>query len=338
LSVLRELTAQLPHEHFLYLADQAKVPYGKKSHADIRRFSKEIVEFLLSQKVKLIVVACNTATAAALTYLRETFPHYPFVGMEPAVKPAVQLTRSGKIGVLATAGTFRSERYADLTDRFARHLTMHEDPCYGLVERIEAGELDSPGTSTLLSEVLAPMLADGVDTFVLGCTHYPFVQSIIERLAGTGAVVVNPAPAVARRTANLLSQHHLATSAQTAGSTRFYTTGDPAIFQNQILALLGVETTASRVELPEHTESLVLSAALELLAALPAGRATRLSDIGHHLAGRHWPLLKNLIHKVLQDMERKELVEITLGNKIPVAGSRWTDAVRIRLKSEDGVR
>ena len=182
LSVLRHIRSQLPAADLVYLADQAHVPYGVRTLAEIRHFSQEITRFLLAQGSDLIVVACNTASGAALTYLRETFPQTPFVGMEPAVKPAARQTRSGMVGVLATVSTFGSPRYAHLMARFARTIQVFEDPCLGLVPLIEAGKVDAMETAVLLRRILTPMLTAGVDTLVLGCTHYPFVQPVIERL------------------------------------------------------------------------------------------------------------------------------------------------------------
>ncbi len=150
LSVLRHLRAQLPHENFIYIADQAHVPYGRRPLADIRALSEAVTQFLLTQNAKLIVIACNTVSGAALNSLRRTFPSLPFVGMEPAVKPAAAQTKSGKVGVLATAGTFESQRYLSLMHRFAKDVEVFENPCIGLVELIEAGQLDGADTTELL--------------------------------------------------------------------------------------------------------------------------------------------------------------------------------------------
>lgn len=239
LSVLRHIRALLPQEQLLYLADQAHVPYGSRSLAEIHRFSEGITRFLLEQNAKLIVVACNAASGAALTHLRQTFPHVPFVGMEPAVKPAAEHTRSGKVGVLATTSTFESQRYAALMSRFAQNVDVYEDPCRGLVSQIEAGQMDTPETEALLRGVLEPMLAEGVDTVVLGCTHYPFVGSVIERIVGPAVTLIDPAPAVARQTGRLLHQHDLLAPLDQRGSVRLFTTGDAAQLAELIPRLLG---------------------------------------------------------------------------------------------------
>jgi len=204
LSVLREIRAQIPGTPILYLGDQQHVPYGSRSLEEVRRFSEEITRFLLSKGARLIVVACNTASAAALKYLRCVFPDTPFVGMEPAVKPAVEQTRSGVVGVLATPATFQGVLYASVVERFAQGVTILQDSCPGLVSQIEKGELGSSETKTILERSLHPMLNQGIDTVVLGCTHYPFVIPLISHIVGPNVRVIDPAPAVARQVRHLL--------------------------------------------------------------------------------------------------------------------------------------
>lgn len=231
----------------IYFADQAHIPYGLRPAAEVRHFSEQITQFLLNQQAKLIVVACNTASAAALSSLRLTFPRVPFVGMEPAIKPGAVLTRNGRVGILATAATFTSERYAHLTARFAGQVEVYENPCLGLVEQIEAGHLDTPATVALLERCLAPMLAAGVDTIVLGCTHYPFVAAQIQQIAGPAVQVIEPAPAVARQTARVLAQHRLAVNTAVPGSVHVYTSGDPHQLARLMQQLLGVSFPVSSV-------------------------------------------------------------------------------------------
>ena len=249
LSVLREIRKLLPHENLIYIADQEHVPYGPRPAQEIQQFSQAITDFLCQHNAKIIVVACNTATAAALNYLRETYPDMPFVGMEPAVKPAAQQTKAGKVGVMATATTIKSERYVDLMHRFARNIIVYEDPCVGLVKAIEAGKIENESTIQLLQQILAPMQANHVDTFVLGCTHYPFVLPAIEEILGTAVSIIDPAPAVARQTKRILEKNNLLnlTTANPTPHYRFITTGQKyqlEHFVHQVLQLEAVVETA----------------------------------------------------------------------------------------------
>ncbi len=252
LSVLREIRALLPAENLIYVADQARVPYGPRPVTEIRAFSRAITQFLLAQQAKLIVVACNTASAAALAWLRETFPQTLFVGMEPAIKPAAASTKNGRVGVLATTGTIKSERYAALRSRFARDVTVYENPCAGLVDLIESGELASPRLETILRDCLDPMLAAGVDTIVLGCTHYPFVLPAIERIAGAAVTIIDPAPAVARQTRRLLQIHHYLAPAGGNGRLRLLTTAAPAPLTTFAQRALSFTGTAETVTIPNR--------------------------------------------------------------------------------------
>lgn len=205
LSVLRAVQARLPQVSLVYLGDQAHVPYGPRPLQEVRAFSEAITRYLLAQGARMIVVACNAASAAALHGLREQFPGLPFVGMEPAVKPAAETTRSGVVGVLATPATFQGELYASVIERFARGVTVLEDTCPGLVAQIERGDLRGPATRTILEKALLPMLARGMDTVVMGCTHYPFVIPLIQEISGPGVRVIDPAPAVAQQAARVLA-------------------------------------------------------------------------------------------------------------------------------------
>lgn len=225
LSVANAIAEHLPAESLLYYGDTAHVPYGPQPPNIIRSYSLQIARFLIGRGCKLIVVACNTATAAALPALRQTWPNVPFVGMEPAVKPAARATRTGKVGVLATRGTFQSERYRRLMEQFGRHVEVWEDPCTGLVELIEAGRCQHPDTETLLRSVLSPMLRREVDTFVLGCTHYPFVKPLIQTITGPSAAVIDPAPAVARQVERLLRERRWL-SPKKETPDQFFASGD----------------------------------------------------------------------------------------------------------------
>jgi glutamate racemase len=227
LSVLNAVRALLPGEDLIYLADQANVPYGPRSLEEVRNLSVGITRYLLDQGAKLIVVACNTASAAALHHLRQVFPQISFVGMEPAVKPAAEQTRSGVVGVLATPATFQGELYASVIERFANGVSVLQDTCPGLVMEIDAGHLDTPKVRSILERALDPMLAQGIDTVVLGCTHFPFVIPTITEIAGPGVRVIDPSPAIARQVERLLEENGLRDDKTNAGQRRYLTTGDP---------------------------------------------------------------------------------------------------------------
>jgi glutamate racemase len=242
LSVLRALRRQLPNYPALYLADQDHVPYGPRPLLEVRAFA-EGTHFLLARGAGVIVVACNAASAAALTHLRQAFPEIPFVGMEPAVKPAAEQTHSGVVGVLATPATFQGALYASVVERFAHGVTLLQDTCPGLVQQIESGDLSGPATLAILERALQPMLALGIDKVVLGCTHYPFVIPLIEEITGPAVQVIDPAPAVARQVEHVLrAQSWPGPSAQPASQPapyRFFTTGQPESLARLLPMLLG---------------------------------------------------------------------------------------------------
>ena len=238
LSVVRALRAQLPQQDVIFLGDQAHVPYGQRSLEEVRIFSEAITRFLMEQGARLVIVACNAASAAALHYLRQVFPQTPFVGMEPAVKPAAEQTHSGVVGVLATPATFQGELYASVVERFAQNVNLLQDTCPGLVGQIEAGELDTPATRLILEKALLPMLEKGIDTIVLGCTHYPFVIPLIEQIAGPQVRVIDPAPAVARQAGRLLGEKQ-GTRERGEGILRVLTSGEPAALERLLPRLIG---------------------------------------------------------------------------------------------------
>lgn len=226
LSVLAHIRRRLPRERLIYAADSAHVPYGDKPTAEIRRRSLTVAESLLGLGAKALVVACNTATAAAIHDLRGHYPHLPIVGMEPGVKPAVALSRARKVGVLATTGTLRSGRFNHLLERYGGGAEVIMQPCPGLVERVERGELSDGVTEALLKRYLEPLLENGVDSLVLGCTHYPFLIPLIERLAGPNVTVIDTGPAVARQVEQRLAGQGLLNGHQAGGGIRFFTSGE----------------------------------------------------------------------------------------------------------------
>jgi glutamate racemase len=239
LSVLRAIRSQLPRESILYLGDQIHVPYGPRPLREVRTFSHAITRFLLVKGAKLIVVACNTASAVALMHLRQEFPDVPFVGMEPAVKPAAEQTRSGVVGVLATPATFQGALYASVLERFAQGVTVLQDTCPGLVQQIEDGDLKGAKTEAILRKALLPMLARGIDTIVLGCTHYPFVIPLIEQIVGKDVRVIDPAPAVARQVSRLLETKGELRLAEIEPSLKYYTTANARALQDGLPHFLG---------------------------------------------------------------------------------------------------
>lgn len=240
LSVLREIRAQIPAAHLLYFADQAHVPYGPRPLEEVRAFAEEITRFLLAQGAQGIVVACNTASAAALHSLRAQFPQVPFVGMEPAVKPAAEHTRTGVVGVLATPATFQGALYASVLERFAQGVTVMQDTCPGLVGQIEQGALESAETRQILEKALRPMLAQGMDTVVLGCTHYPFAIPLIQQIVGDSVRVIDPAPAVARQVRRVLTPDEASSGNGQPAPIMYYTSGQRAAFA-AALTRLGLE-------------------------------------------------------------------------------------------------
>jgi glutamate racemase len=226
LSVLRHLRVQLPTEDLIYLADQAHVPYGPRPLEEVRIFSEEITRFLLAQGAKLIVVACNTASAAALKHLRGTFPNVLFVGMEPAVKPAAETTHNKVVGVLATQATFQGELFASLVERFAKEVVVLEQTLPGLVEKIESGDVDSHSTYEIIERAVEPLLGEGADALVLGCTHYPFIQPLLEKIVAGRAEIIDPSPAVARQAGRVLQQASLIKGDNGQGYVRYLSTLD----------------------------------------------------------------------------------------------------------------
>jgi glutamate racemase len=248
LTVLRAIHQLLPDEPLLYLADQAHVPYGPRRLEEVRHFSEVITRYLLDRGARLVVVACNTASAAALKYLRSTFPDVPFVGMEPAVKPAAEHTRSSVVGVLATPATFQGELYASVVERFGQGVKLLQHTCPGLVAQIESGALESSETRRILEEALRPMLEQGIDTVVLGCTHYPFVIPLIQQITGQGVRVIDPALAVARQVQHLLVASNLLELdsvmqvdmlQKPQPLLQIITTGDPIRLESMLPGLLG---------------------------------------------------------------------------------------------------
>ena len=268
LSVLRHIQAQLPHEHLLYFADSGFAPYGDKPEPVVIDRVLSVARYLESQGVKAFVVACNTATVAAVRILRERYPHMPIVGVEPGLKPGAAATRNGVVGVLATERTLSGEKFLLLRDQIhastgARFLLQ---PCVGLADQIEFGELDSLETEAMLDRYIAPLLVDGADTLVLGCTHYPLVQASIERVVrrhtDQSVTLIDTGDAVARQLARLLEASNLlhAADGQPSSLTGFTTASGEAL-RAAFATMLGQDPPVHEVEiglpLPGSTASYI---------------------------------------------------------------------------------
>lgn len=232
LSVLRHLPDQVPEADILYVADQARAPYGIRSLAEVGAIAHDMSAGLIDKGCETIVIACNTASAAALDDLRSSFEQIAFVGMEPAIKPAVGSTRSGVIGVLATGATFQSDRFESVLRRFVGDAVVHTAACPEWVTLVEEGELAGDKVEDLVRARVNPMLELGADTLVLGCTHFPFLTPVIEKVAGAGVRVVDPAPAVARQVARV-------DQSREEGRVGLSTTGDHQKFETLARRLLG---------------------------------------------------------------------------------------------------
>jgi len=244
LSVLGEISQLLPRESLLYMADCGNIPYGEKTPEFIRQRCVAIAEFFHAKGAKALVLACNTATVAGVSDLRERYPDWPIVGMEPAVKPAAAATQSGIVGVLATTGTLQSAKFAALLDRFAADVQVITQPCPGLVELIETGDLISPAIRQMLQGYVEPLLTAGCDTIILGCTHYPFLKPLLREMIPASITLIDTGAAVARQLQRLLSQRDLLASGHPQAA-QFWTSGDPDNFRN-ILPLLWKKSDSVR--------------------------------------------------------------------------------------------
>ena len=247
LSVLQHIRAALPDAKLIYVADSGHVPYGDKSPGYIEQRSHTLTRFLIEQGADAIVIACNTATAAAATSLRSQFG-IPIVGMEPAVKPAVAATRSSVVGVLATIGTLESARFAALLEKYAGDVKIVTQGCPGLVEQVEQGELNGARARELIERYTAPLLALGADTLILGCTHYPFLAPLIRAVVGSNITLVDTGAAVARQLQRRIHTE-LPHRLQGEASAQFFTSGDVEQ-ASRIMPLLWGENVAVR-QLPQ---------------------------------------------------------------------------------------
>jgi len=244
LSVLRHIRAHLPHEHLLYFADSDFAPYGGRPEEEIVARTLAIASFLMQRGAKALVVACNTATAASIKALRERYPVLPLVGVEPGLKPAAAITRTRTVGVLATKSTLSSAKFNLLREQLgaATGVRFLPQACIGLADQVEKGELQSGATALLLKRYILPLLEQGADTLVLGCTHYPFVQSLIEEIVSHATTqpvtIIDTGEAVARQLVRLLTQHRLQNPAAGAGSLEAFTSSSATTLATAFSSLL----------------------------------------------------------------------------------------------------
>lgn len=261
LSVLRHIQQALPSEDLLYVADAGYAPYGGRPEHEIVARTVAVTEFLLKKGAKALVVACNTATAAAIKGVREVHPELPVVGVEPGLKPAAALTSSGVVGVMATAFTLRSQKFAQLHEQItqATGVRFLPQPCVGLVDLIERGDLDAPENvrklAAMVEQYVSPLLAQGADTIVLGCTHYPFVQHLIEasihHALRNDVAIVDTGDAVARQLVRLLDQRGLKRGDGETGTVEGFTTGELSRLAGAFTHLLKMQVEVSRIELKD---------------------------------------------------------------------------------------
>ncbi len=237
LTVWQELIEIMPSENYLYFGDSGFCPYGSKDTEEIILRVKTIINFLIENECKIIVVACNAITASSIEFLRKNYS-IPFIGMEPAIKPALINTKTNAIGVLATEQALKGNLFYNTKAKYARGINIIEQVGHGLVEKVEAHDFDSESTMELLKKYLNPMLEKNIDVLVLGCTHYPFLQEPIKKILGDNISILNPAPAVARQTLNILEKMKLRMEfGQIPGKSTFFTTGDSEKMKN-ILSMI----------------------------------------------------------------------------------------------------
>jgi glutamate racemase len=234
LTVWKELIKIMPNEDYLYFGDSAFCPYGSKDPDEITRRVKSIVEFLIRKNCKILVIACNAITASSIDALRKNYP-IPFIGMEPAIKPALLKTKTKAIGVLATERALKGNLFFNTKKKYAAGIDVIEQIGSGLVEKVEALDFNSEPTREILKKYLSPMIEKNIDHLVLGCTHYPFLQESMKNILGENVVIIDPAPAIAQQTSNILKQIKRKTKNETvSGHSIFLTTGDTGKLQSML--------------------------------------------------------------------------------------------------------
>ena len=246
LTVVKSILSTLKGAELFYIADTKHAPYGEKSKEQILSYSLDITRYFIEKyQIDALVVACNTATSAAIQTLRETWPDLIIVGTEPGIKPAIEMTRSGRVGVLATPATLRGEKYQQLVDAHVggREIALYEQACPGLVEQIEQGKTEHPETETMLRSWLEPMRRDGVDTIVLGCTHYPLVSTLIEKIMAHRLTLIHTGDAIAKRLLTLAE----AKGHRNEGAVRLSICATGSIEEKIVARLIGEQLPVSTV-------------------------------------------------------------------------------------------
>jgi glutamate racemase len=244
-SIWKEVVKLLPNESTIYLADSKNAPYGEKSPDEIIALSVKNTNYLISKECKLIIVACNTATTNAIDYLRKNYT-IPFIGIEPAIKPAALLSKTGAIGILATKGTLSSKLFEKTTKEYTKNITTIEQDGEGLVPLIEEGKLNSPELNQLLSTYLKPMLKFNIDHLVLGCTHYPYLIPEIKKILGENITIIDSGEAVAKQTKAILEKYNLLSASTTKSHHQFYTNAETKVLK-EILNDVTVEFTVEKL-------------------------------------------------------------------------------------------
>ena len=242
LSVLREIHRLLPNYPTVYVADQANLPYGPRPISEIQSFADHITRFLIEQGCVVIVIACNTASAASLEYLRAKYPQVPFVGMEPAIKPALEASKTGVVGMLSTRATAEGALYKRLLERYAEDKRVITQVAPELVRIAEEQSQHTEASRAIIADYVRPMVDGGADQIVLACTHFPFLADAIQEIAGEGITLVDPSPAVARQTARLWPSDAVLQQ----GGNSYYTSGDVEGFQNSLKTLIGIDDSPHR--------------------------------------------------------------------------------------------
>lgn len=231
LTVWKELVKSLPNESVIYYADSANCPYGPKNKETIISLTSKVVDFLISKDCKIIIVACNTATAAAIDFLRSKYP-IPFIGMEPAVKPAAQNSKTKSIAVLATEGTFNGKLYTETSRKYAKDVVLNIKVGDQLVDIVEKGMINVPSTESHIRSLIKPLIDKNIDHLVLGCTHYPFLTGVLEKVLPKYVKIINPTPAIVNQTKRVLGQFDLLNLQKIEPSYKFYSSGSITVFEN----------------------------------------------------------------------------------------------------------